>query len=137
MDHNRLPLPGTWIRGYCSSGPSDCAFLYGNRILFCQKFKEAAWLVHRNRPLQKSSGQLCEAARHDSWDEASYRGNRDCCNGSRIHYDELSSFGTDLPCCYLDVPSAVFSAESKDDPYGRSSRNISIVSSGRKTEKKK
>lgn len=51
MDSAGIFMLGTWINRDCTSNSSDRPILYGNRVLFCKKFRDIASLVYPNKSI--------------------------------------------------------------------------------------
>lgn len=51
MDSAGIFMLRTWINRDCTSNSSDRPILYGNRVLFCKKFRDIASLVYPNKSI--------------------------------------------------------------------------------------
>lgn len=70
MDLHGVSLSWTGNPWRDSARASHGAFLYGNSILFWEKFPSAPGLVRGNEAIQKAFGELCKGTRHDRRDKA-------------------------------------------------------------------
>ena len=88
--------------------------LYGNAVLLCKKLGTAPYLVYRNRPLQKTSGQFCAEKSHDAWNQMQDHRHGDRSYGHRIYLHEKCACGKNLHSRCVGMPHSVFLPQGKN-----------------------
>ena len=114
LDPAGVSLPWTWHHRSCPSDPAYGSLLYGNAVLLCKKLGTASYLVYRNRPLQKTSGQFCAEKSHDAWNQMQDHRHGDRSYGHRIYLHEKCACGKNLHSRCVGMPHSVFLPQGKN-----------------------
>ena len=74
----------------------------------------APYLVYRNKPLQKTSGQFCAEKSYDDWNQMQDHRHGDRSYGHWIYLHEKCTRGKNLYCHCVGMPRTVFLPQGKN-----------------------